>query len=1102
MEKWIKIYLLGILQVVCDGQLLNGFRSRKALALLGYLAAHEQAVPRTQLVELFWPEMEEKRGRANLSWAINHLSESLPNLVIADRHSVGLRTDADKWVDIHEFSELMQQVESDPSPGAPASIAALTQASELYRGDFMSGHYLDDCPNFEQWLIHQQENWRQRIQKVLHTLSAHHQRRGDDRSALRVVDQWLSHAPWQEEAHQRKMELLAASGHWSLALQQYEQCRRTLKEELGVAPSAETTRLYERIQQRDARLLKAQIETTRAKETADGRSGQPLAHNLPRPSSSFVGRQREIEQIIRWLNEPTCKLVTIFGPGGIGKTRLALAVARNILNIESEPRLPASKIQHPAFPDGICFVSLAAVDDPAQTAQTIAKSLGLQFGGNTTARQAVIHYLQDKNMLLVMDNHEHLPVDLALFEEILQPGWRVKVLTTSRQKLNLQLERVFELEGLPHTSPSIHSTQAMVDPAVELFLERTERISQLVADTNNLALIQRICQLVEGFPLGIELAAALASFMPLNEIATELARNLDILSATLTDPPNPLLDRHQSLRAAFETSWKLLRAQEQQVLSRLAIFRGGFDWQAVQAVAHPAGAELAALVNKSLLRLRHNTSHGVSRYEIHELLRQYAAEQMSDQDEVAAVHASYFADFVQKRECALMNDGQKIALGEIEREIGNIRLAWNWAVTKADASLLGKFCRGIALYFDMRGPFDEAERSFGRAIAAMRASEGQAPNQQNEVMLLRLLVQQARFCRVANNQTRTKNILNEALAISERPHLAADREVQLQRAEALTILGHLSHYLGENAFAEQCLESSLRQSQESQLPWLRAETLAILGMVAQYRGEFQHAQQIYQESLLMRRELGDLRGIGLTLGLLGYLYVNNAEYVRADLHLQEAIALWRELGDRNGEANVLNLLGANALTSGSYRAAERYLLESLAIYQANNHQVGMLRSLSNLGYAYNRLGDYHKAQEYLHSALELERALGSQRSMAFTLRHLGESHLRLQNIPESRRYFQKALLIAQDIAEIPLQLLVINATTQLLTAENQSERAIEYISMILSHSATEPKVRQQAERSLTEISSTVDAATVDAALERGKKFVLKEIVQIILSETG
>ena len=197
-------------------------RSRKALALLGYLAAHEHALLRTHLVDLFWSEMPETRGRANLSWAINHISDLLPGILVADRQSVGLRNDPSVHVDSRQFSHLLSAVESGNQPTAQASLTALTQAATLYRGDFMSGHYLDDCPNFEQWLIHQQETWRQRINQVLNSLSAHHQRRGDEEAALRVVEQWLRLAPWQEEVHQRKMELLAASGQWSAALQQYE----------------------------------------------------------------------------------------------------------------------------------------------------------------------------------------------------------------------------------------------------------------------------------------------------------------------------------------------------------------------------------------------------------------------------------------------------------------------------------------------------------------------------------------------------------------------------------------------------------------------------------------------------------------------------------------------------------------------------------------------------------------------------------------------------------------------------------------------------------------------------------------------------------------
>ena len=282
----------------------------------------------------------------------------------------------------------------------------------------------------------------------------------------------------------------------------------------------------------------------------------------------------------------------------------------------------------------------------------------LQLGRRTTARQAVVDYLRGKKLLLVMDNYEHLLAGADLVDEILQQDSHVKVLVTSRQRLNFQSERLFVVEGLPHASPSADTTRQEADPAVRLFLDRAERIAYFVAEAGNLPQIQRICQLVEGFPLGIELAAALVSFMPLTEIVAELANNVDILSTSLHDYP----DRHRSLRAVFESSWALLRVQEQQVLARLAVFRGGFDWSAAQAVARATSPDMASLVNKSLLRLNHATAQRAGRYEMHELLRTYAAERMIDREEIATTHATYFAEFVHGREAALKSRGQKTGI--------------------------------------------------------------------------------------------------------------------------------------------------------------------------------------------------------------------------------------------------------------------------------------------------------------------------------------------------------------------------------------------------------------------------------------------------------
>jgi predicted ATPase/DNA-binding SARP family transcriptional activator len=674
MEATFRLRFLGTIQVEQNGEPVRGFRSRKALALLGYLATQGQPVPRERLADLFWEDKPETEGRANLSWALNKIGSRLPGCLQADRHTVQFQRTSSYWLDIDAFESLVAQKQ----------VASLSAAVELYRGEFLEGLYLDGCGEFDIWLVGERERWHQRVAGALDELITYHNQRGEYEPSLRFARRLLALEPWREETHQQVMRLLARSGQRSAALAQYETCRRTLAEELSVKPMRETTALYERIHAVDS----------------------ARRHNLPAQPTPFVGREKELDQVIGLLDQPDCRLLTLVGPGGIGKTRLALQAATARLD---------------AFLEGVYFVPLAGISSAEFLVSAVADALQFFFFGSQDPRSQLVNYLRGKEMLLLLDNMEHLlpPAcrgdrgGVELLVEILQQAPEVKLLVTSRERLNLRWERCFEIEGLAYPKSETTDNKELESySAVQLFQQVAHRAhSHFSFSARARPAVAHICRLVEGMPLGIELAAAWVRTRTCEEIAQEIERDLGFLTTSLYDVP----EQHRSLRATFERSWRLLTPSEQRVFTRLSVFHGGFQRDAAGEVADASPTILDSLVDKSLLRFVPS-----GRYEMHELLRQYAAEKLAAlpeaQTEARDRHCAHYVAFLQRQEANLTRASMMATLAAIRSEIGNIHAAWHWAVTLAKLEEIERSLNGLALLYRFAGPFQEAEMLIRRAV--------------------------------------------------------------------------------------------------------------------------------------------------------------------------------------------------------------------------------------------------------------------------------------------------------------------------------------------------------------------------------------------------
>jgi predicted ATPase/DNA-binding SARP family transcriptional activator len=661
----VRLHMLGAVHVERSGAVVGGFESRKAQALLCYLALQSQPRTRAHLAELFWPDRLEERSRGNLNRVLHNLTHILPGCLDVNRQTLGIAFGTAIWIDIAEFDQL----------AALGDLESLSAAVALFRGDLLADFVLDDCPEFGQWLEAQREHWRQRAIQILHRLIEHHYHAGTYAEGIVHAEHLLTIDPWQEEAYRAMMRLLAASGRRNAALAHYETCRRLLAEELGIAPERATVTLYEQI--RDGRELAARAVGESFVPLPPSIAPQPL--HLPRPATSFVGRERELAQIVDNLTNAECRLLTLLGLGGIGKTRLALR---------------AAEILMPHFADGVAFVSLEPSSSEAFLYTAIADACNFVFARGTDPGQQLINYLQRRQLLLLLDNGEYLGAMAHTLATLLAQAPSLVILATSRERLRIQGEWLIEVGGL-----EVAASMGGSASAIQLFSQRVAVVrSGRPLALEEIADAARICQLVAGSPLALELAAGWARVLTCREIAQEVARDLDFLTTSLKDIP----ERHHSMRVVFEHSWRLLTETERIVCRKLSVFRGGFDRAAAERVAGAIPAILAALADKLFI------SRGtVKQYVLHELVRQYTQakleEHPTEYEMARRQHFEHYAALIQAHAPALENmarmEAKQQALTEINAEIENIRAGWSWAINSQSIEAITPFAECLALFY-------------------------------------------------------------------------------------------------------------------------------------------------------------------------------------------------------------------------------------------------------------------------------------------------------------------------------------------------------------------------------------------------------------------
>ncbi|HEX3723615.1 MAG TPA: BTAD domain-containing putative transcriptional regulator, partial [Nitrolancea sp.] len=896
------ISLLGPAKCVLNGAHAEGFAYDKVRALLFYLAVEgDRPHRRDSLAGLLWPEQGEPAARHSLSQALWNLRAAIderqaePPAILVGRDMIQFNRAADQALDVADFIELVDasdaHLHDDPRMCWPCARRR-EQAIDLYRGDFLADFSVTDSSAFEEWRLVKREFLLRRVTQALEHVIVFHRQRGDLQRATEFARRWTSIDPLDETAQRALIAALSDCGDRAGALRQFERCREILAAELGVEPDAETEALYQSILHGD--------QMTDAAPSDRPRSGH-TRHRIVAPPTKLIGRENELAQLARLLGDPTHRLITLAGPGGIGKSRLALALA------EQEGK---------RYADGACFIPLAGLTSAALLAPTMADSLSLSFFGRDDPKSQLIAYLRSRELLLILDNFEHLLEGTDLIPEILAEAPALQIIATSRERLNLYGEQVFHLSGL-RVPPMYVSQELEQYSAVQLFLYRARRADPNMAfsadDHDQMA---RICTLVGGLPLAIELAAAWAPVLSCAEIAREIESNLDFLRTELRDIP----ERHRSVRAAFDHSWQLIDDREREVFARLSLFRGGFTRAAAVTVAGADLPTLASLVAKSFI-----TRDASGRYGIHELLRQYGEDALRDAGEQYActrqAHCHYFVDFLDRCETQLKGSGQEAALREIVPEIENLRLAWDWAVEHRASHELGICCRAVWLFFEITGRFEEWNTLFEDAIKALESETGAEP----EIALARLLIRHG--------------ACNVRLGVFEGARHALDRSISILRqydvpnelAFALNLAAVVAHMNDAFDQEQNLLRESLTLFQQAGDRWGTAYSLNDLGLVTHLLGNAEEAGRLLVESLEIASTNGDKRGMAFALNNLGTIAYQSGEYDASQRWHQQSLLTRQAIGNPWGIATSLTQLGMVARAQGLHAQAWRWFVEALRI---------------------------------------------------------------------------------------------------------------------------------------------------------------------------
>lgn len=770
-------------------------------------------------------------------------------------------------------------------------------------------------------------------------------------------------------------------------------------------------------------------------------AGVPSPIHIPLQTTPLIGRENEIAAIERIFFTQECRLLTLTGIGGIGKTRLAIDFAEK---------------KSTAFPGGIFYFPLTSVNSPGKIIPAIADVFDFGFSGPNDPKEQLFTYLSSlirQKTLFILDNCEHLLIEspaqesetgfVELVSEMLQRVPHVFVLTTSRVRLNLHGEWTYELHGLT-VPPATFAGNIEEYNSVALFIKSAQRIKpdfQLTAEEQPSVI--RICQLVDGVPLAIELAAAWVGILSSHEIAEEIKSNMDFLTTSMRDIP----ERHRSIRATFDHSWKLLSEEECQALCQLSVFHGGFDRYAAQEVAGASLELLASLSAKSLVK---RTEGG--RYDLHEVIRQYALSHLKEYPghlETYRQHCEYYLVFIQGYEKQLKSSSQQEAVRKLTNDIDNIRAAWVWAIDHKKYDLLGKAGRSFGWYYEITGLYQEGIEQLELLIRSIKTEPEN--NQCNRAVGLALVHQALLYFRRGEFE-KAINLYEESIRILRQ---VGDKALL---ADAMIFVGAIYHSSGDYDKAMSRIKGGHAYAKDSNESWFEAFGTFSLGYLESLKGNYSEGYEL------------------LMAGING----------------------WRKTGDPHAIAMGLNFFVPTLIKLGRYDDAKNYMKESIALCEHSKNRWGMGTAYSFLGLAYLADSQYEEAKGQLLESLEIFREYTTGWNIGRSLTYLGDAARLAGDKTEAWNYYVGGLHTSIEAKSIPIAMDALLGLSYLLEQSGNVENSLILSCFILSHPSSEEETKIRAQRLRADLESKLDADQITSAGCTAAEKTFEEIIKIAL----
>lgn len=991
--------LLGGAQLKFDSGWIR-LQPEKRHQLLTYLAYQSDWVRRDQLAYLFWPDFPDAVARRNLRKAIFHI-KALPWLEGLEIEASSLR-----WsiaTDVARFFEAIGKKD-------------WAEVITLYRGPLLTGMDGGTSEAFLGWLTLERErvyeSWRHAVmQRVdeLHVAQQHSEAAARLKSLL-VQDEW------DEDALRAYMRALVKADRPEQALRVYQAFAARLDEQLDLEPSLASQAL--------ANALQEGARDLTAPPAVAGKANALQAHTLPLAATPFVGRKQELSELTHLLAQPECRLLTLLGAGGAGKSRLAWQ---------------AAKLLREDYRDGIVFVPLEALSAAEAISTHIAERLELPLHGHLSPFKQVGDYLANRHTLLILDSFEHLLDAAPQISAWLSTCPALQVLVTSRARLALEEEWLLPVGGLAFPERNVSLEDAHRYDAVELFCQRAQRVTpdfQLSAE--QLPGVLEVCHQVEGLPLGLELAAVWVRLMPCTEIAQEIGNNLDFLTSSSRNLPS----RHQSVRATFEHSWKLLTPREQDVLRNLSVFWGGFGKEAAKVVAQAPLLVLANLVDKSLLRV---TATG--RYDRHPLLHQYTREKlMVHAHELSTAqqrHAQYYLHLL-----APLNHSQGRVTGALEmldEELENVLIAWRWFVEGRKVREIERLAEVLAWYFEVRARTQEGSSTLAQATDMLDESD--------------------------EEQRRTLGKLWARRAWLE--HWSNNDEAAEAARQALRLLRPLK----EGASI--------------------AGALRVLGLIAWRKGDYAEAERAYREALELGEGVLDLRAI--LLDGLGLILAHRGAYSEAETCYQEALASNERSGDPYQVVHNLVNLASVARRTGKRPEGLALVTRALELATTSGFEHYVPYCLSEMGWLHLSVGAHAEALRDSQRAFELARTVGDTyvQSKALTVSSLTATEM--GDLTAALGYLQKGVTVAWSMQDFMLVLQLLCAAAQLEMRRGNLARAAVWAQLVRRHPASPHWCCDQVEALLAQLTPYLPVEVRREAKARALALDLEAAVAEILT---